>query len=186
MPSPKEVLNDGADFESAGRRALGKGAALIGGTATTKYMRTGGTDVGPNNQTGIGSLRRQTGRLARSLTGARSAQPTPGSLRAAPEGVFDLSPTTGGVRLTYGSEVPYAGVHEDGFSGRVNVHTHTRQQTHVFGRELDSPMTVRVHAHSRMMNMPARPYLEPALGDTIDDIKDIVAEEAKIEIIGES
>jgi len=37
-----------------------------------------------------------------------------------------------------------------------------------------------------MMNMPARPYLEPALGDTIDDIKDIVAEEAKIEIIGES
>ena len=186
MPSPSEVLNDDADFQSAGRRALGKGASLIGASATTKFMRTGGTDVGANQQSGIGSLRRQTGRLARSLTGARSAQPSAGSLRAAPEGVFDLSPTSDGARLTYGSNVPYAAAHEEGFSGRVNVNTHVRQQTHVFGRELSSPITVRVHAHSRMMNVPKRPYLSPALEDTTQQVRDIVAEEANLELgVGE-
>jgi len=183
MPTrPSGLINSNPDMEGAGRQALRKGAALIGAAATTKYMRTGGTNVGPNQQTGIGALRRQTGRLARSLTGARSAQPTPGSIRAAPEGVFDLSPTSNGVRLEYGSEVPYAAAHEYGMSERVNVHTHTRQQTHFFGEELDSPVTVRVHAHSRMMNLPERPYLRPALDDTIDDIKEMVAEEAALQI----
>jgi len=136
MPTrPSGLINGDADLEAAGRRSLGRGAALIGGTATTKYMRTGGTNVGANNQTGPGSLRRQTGRLARSLTGARS------------------------------------------MNERVNVHTHTRQQTHFFGEELDSPITVRVHAHSRMMNLPERPYLGPALEDTEGEIVDIIEEE---------
>jgi len=178
MPTrPSGLINGDADLEAAGRRSLRRGAALIGGTATTKYMRTGGTNVGPNNQTGPGSLRRQTGRLARSLTGARSAQPTAGSIRSAPEGIFDLSPTSSGVRLEYGSKVPYAAAHEYGMNERVNVHTHARQQTHFFGEELDSPITVRVHAHSRMMNLPERPYLGPALEDTEGEIVDIIEEE---------
>ena len=178
MPTrPPGLINGDADMESAGRRALSRGAVLIGGTATTKYMRTGGTNVGPNDQVGPGSLRRQTGRLARSLTGARSAQPTPGSIRSAPEGIFDLSPTSSGVQLTYGSKVPYAAAHEEGLNERVNVHTHARQQTHFFFEELDSPITVRVHAHSRMMNLPERPYLGPALEDTIDQVVDIIEDE---------
>jgi len=183
MPTrPSGLINGDADLQSAGRRSLRRGAALIGGTATTKYMRTGGTNVGPNNQTGPGSLRRQTGRLARSLIGARSAQPTPGSIRSAPEGVFDLSPTSNGVRLEYGSKVPYAAAHEYGISERVNVNTHTRQQTHIFGEELNSPITVRVHAHSRMMNLPERPYLEQALDDTQGEIVDITEEEVTQEL----
>jgi len=188
MPTrPSGLINDSPDMESAGRRALQKGVLKIGAAATTKYMRAGGTNINPpgNDQTGPGSLRRGEGRLARSLTGARSAQPSIGSIRSAPEGIFDLSPTSDGVQLEYGSEVPYAAVHEYGLSQRVNVHTHARQQTHFFGEELDSPITVRVHAHSRMMKMPKRPYLRPALDDVIDDVADIVAVEARNEVFGD-
>lgn len=182
MSRLKDLFNDDADMTAAGRRGLRRAATKIGASATTKYMRFGGTNVGPNQQTGPGSLRRQTGRLARSLIGARSAQPTPESIRSAPEGIFDLTPTSNGVKLTYGSEVPYAGVHEQGFSGTVQVSAHTRQQTHVFGRELDSPISVRVQSHTRRMDVPARPYLSPALEDTKDDIANIIASEVKVEL----
>jgi len=173
VPSDLDRLGDDlgdTDFRAVAREVLGDAAAQIGSAATTKFMRTGGTGVGANNQSGPGTLRRQTGRLARSLTGARSAQGSAGSIRAAPEGVFDLSPTAQGVKLTYGSEVPYAAVHEYGFSGRVQVPQHTREQTHAFGREM-APQTVTVRAHSRQMNIPERPYLLPALRDSLDDVE---------------
>jgi phage gpG-like protein len=104
-------------------------------------------------------------------------------MRSAPEGIFDLSPTSNGVQLEYGSKVPYAAAHEYGMNERVNVHTHARQQTHFFGEELDSPITVRVHAHSRMMNIPERPYLGPALEDTEGEIVDIIEEEVTQELL---
>jgi len=174
VPSDLDRLGDDlgdTDFRAVAREVLGDAAARIGGTATTKFMRSkAGTGGGPNNQTGPGSLRQQTSRLARSLRGNRSAQGSAGSIRAAPEGVFDLSPTAQGVKLTYGSKVPYAAVHEYGFSGTVQVSQHTRRQTHAFGREI-APQTVTVRAHSRQMNIPERPYLLPALRDSLDDVE---------------
>jgi len=38
-------------------------------------------------------------------------------------------------------------------------------------------MTVRVHAHSRMMNIPERPFLGPALDDVIDEVVEITEQE---------
>jgi phage gpG-like protein len=169
-PRPSDVVGSPSEFEAAAQRTLSRGGALIGGTSTTKYMRSGGTNVGANNQTGPGSLRRQTGRLARSLLDKPND-------RAASEGIFKITTGQDSARLEYGSEVPYAAAHEYGLSERVNVNTHVRQQTHVFGKKLDNPMTVRVHAHSRMMNIPERPFLGPALEDVIDEVVEITEQE---------
>jgi len=179
---------EGTDLKEVGRSILGKSAALIGGTATTKYMRSGGTGASVrNSRRGEGTLRRRTGRLARSLTGARSAQLSPDVLRAAPEGIFDLSPTSTGVRLTYGSEVPYAAIHEyeSGFASSVQmVSQHTRTMEEGFGPEENYPMEVTVRAHSRRMFMPKRPYLGPALEDQIDEVRSIAEGELVDAIFG--
>ena len=174
-PRPSDALNSDADLDSAARRALQQAGPLIGGSAGRKFMREGGTNVGPNNQTGEGTLRKQTGRLVRSLIGTRQD-------RGAAEGIFDISPVADGQRLTFGSNVPYAAVHEYGFSGTVQVPAHQREQTHVFGTELDSPRTVQVSAHSREMTMPERPYLRPALRDQTDEIVGIVEDEVAKEL----
>lgn len=173
-PRPGDVVGD-PDLSDAAQRALTKGGGLIGGTATTKYMRTGGTNTGPNNQTGPGSLRRATGRLARSLLDKPND-------RAASEGIFKITRTQGGASLEYGSEVPYAAAHEHGLDDTVQVSAHQRTQTHVFGRELNEPLTVQVSAHQRHMQMPERPYLGPALEDVIDDVVEIVERETLQEL----
>jgi len=58
--------------------------------------------------------------------------------------------------------VPYAAVHEFGFSGSVNIRSYQRTMTTVFGRLVD-PRKVTIGAHSRKMRIPARPYLRPAV-----------------------
>jgi len=180
----RETVGD-TDWREVGREILSQAAAQVGGSAVSKFMRTGGTGAPiANNQRGPGTLRRRTGRLARSLTGARSAQTSASALRGAPEGVFDLSPTQNGVRLTYGSEVDYAAVHEYGTSQTVSVNQHTRRQTQAFGRELDEPQQVTVRAHSRQMNMPERPYLRPALKEKLGKVEEIAETEALRAIVG--
>lgn len=170
-PRPSDVLAEDPDMKGAARRILSKAAVQIGSTATNKYMRESGPTQAPNTQTGPGSLRIQQSRLARSLRGASFD-------RAAPEGVFDLSPTNSGAKLTYGSEVPYAAVHEYGLSGSVQVSAHQRTMTEGFGPSTNYPLTVQVSAHQRNMQMPKRPYLEPALEDKMDDVVEMAEEEA--------
>ena len=97
----------------------------------------------------------QTGRLRRSITA---------NFEGAGTGTF---------RALVGTNVQYARVHELGFNGTVKVPAHTvkahqRTQTMAFGKLLKAPMTVTVRDHvvkesSREMNMPARPFLRPAL-----------------------
>jgi hypothetical protein len=58
--------------------------------------------------------------------------------------------------------VPYAWVHEFGFRGSVRVPAHQRMQRQAFGRPID-PRAVDVREHSRMMEIPPRPYLRPAI-----------------------
>lgn len=181
---PKDVLAEDPDFEGAARRILQQAAQLIGGRATTKYMRTGGTNVSMrNDRAGPGSLRRQTGRLARSLIGARASQ------LGGTEGVFDLSPTNNGVRLTYGSKVPYAAIHEYGGQQTVTP----RQRRFFWGKYYSTRLASRFEeggtlstraeswkamALSETLNFPERPYLRPALEDSKEQIVDIAETEA--------
>jgi len=165
---PSDVLNDDPDMRGAARRILANAGAQVGGTARSKYMRSGGTgDIGPNTQTGPGSLRRQTSRLERSL----SDKPFD---RNAPEGVFDLTPTQDGAKLTYGSEVPYAATHE--YGDRRSVTSKQRRFFWAKYSETDKDKW-KAMALSETLDYPKRPYLEPALDDTMDDVKEMAEEE---------
>jgi phage gpG-like protein len=57
--------------------------------------------------------------------------------------------------------IPYAAVHEFGFKGSVNVASHRRGVSNV-------------SAHTRMMNIRARPYLRPAVKSVRKEIIEIV------------
>lgn len=69
------------------------------------------------------------------------------------------------VGVLFGTNVEYAARHELGFRGRESVPAHTRLIKQAFGRALKMPKTVNVRAHSRNINLPARPFLQPALAD---------------------
>lgn len=55
-----------------------------------------------------------------------------------------------------GTNVRYAPIHEFGFEGLVNIGAHTRK---AFGR------IINVRSHGRRVNLPARPFLRPAIND---------------------
>lgn len=78
------------------------------------------------------------------------------------------------VKVSTGSNVAYAAVHQFGFWGRVNVPGHTRRITQAFGRTLANPKTVNVKPFSRQMFIPARPYMpmeiEEIGGSDVEDI----------------
>lgn len=58
-----------------------------------------------------------------------------------------------------GSALVYAGVHQDGFSGSVQIPAHTRLITQAFGKLLKSGVYQSVGAFTRQMEMPKREYL---------------------------
>lgn len=57
------------------------------------------------------------------------------------------------------TNVPYAAAQHFGVNDTVQVSTHTRTMTHIFGKELEEPKKVEVSAHKRQMRIPARPFL---------------------------
>jgi phage gpG-like protein len=121
------------------------------GGATTSYMIDAPGAKGNNPNFGVGTLRRISGRLSRSLIGGE-------------ESIFNVNVTSDGVSVEMGSKTPYAGVHEFGFQGNVTVPSHTRRITQAFGRSI-APKDVAVSAHNRFMNVSARPYLAPQMKD---------------------
>ncbi|OUS51464.1 phage virion morphogenesis protein [Shewanella sp. SACH] len=62
-------------------------------------------------------------------------------------------------QVRIGSPLPYAAVHQDGFSGAVQVDAHTRLITQAFGKALAFPVYQSVGAFSRLMNIPQREFL---------------------------
>lgn len=62
--------------------------------------------------------------------------------------------------------IPYAAIHEFGFKGLVEVRNHLRRGANV-------------RAHSRNINVPARPYLRPAVTKHKDLIINILRAAAK-------
>jgi hypothetical protein len=136
----------------------------ISGASTTGFMIDAPGAKGRNPNTGIGSLRRITGRLSRSVIGAGN------------EGLFEVDISPDAVRVSIGSKVPYAAAHEFGFNGSVNVPSHTRRITQAFGRDI-TPRSVQVRSFVRAMNIPARPYLEPAIDSQLDWLADWLSKE---------
>lgn len=58
-----------------------------------------------------------------------------------------------------GTNVIYAGVHNDGFNGQVSVPAHVRTVNSIFGRPLSGGLSYRVGAFQRHMVMPKRQFL---------------------------
>lgn len=71
--------------------------------------------------------------------------------------VVDRPPEANAVE--WGSNREYAGVHQFGFTGSVQVPAHTRVVRKIFGRPTKAPVVQSVRAHARKMDIPARPYL---------------------------
>ena len=62
-------------------------------------------------------------------------------------------------KVRIGSALVYSGVHQDGFSGAVQVPSHTRLITQAFGKALRSGVYQTVGAFSRQMAIPQRQFL---------------------------
>jgi len=149
----------------------------IGAIAVSRYMRDAGkaagrgdTTLGPNR---TDTLRIVTGRLSRSLTGARTDRGAPESINR----VRRIEDTA--VQLVKGSKVPYAEVHERGFQGAVDVRPHRRTMKQGFGPDSLYPMEVVVGRHTRQMDIPARPFLSPAVEDYRPQLQEKAAEEIR-------
>lgn len=123
----------------------------ITGSSVSDYMVDSPNAVGRNENKGIGTLRRITGALSRTLLDLRN-----------PESVYEVNFSGNSVKITIGSEKVYAAIHEFGFTGQVSIPAHTRTITQAFGREI-APTQVNVSSYMRDMNIPARPYLAPAI-----------------------
>lgn len=94
-----------------------------------------------------------------------------------------------GVRGKIGTNVVYARAHEKGFRGAVSVRAHTRKvkSRNVYGAERRVSKSGKAYAkkvvaatglafvkgHTRRMNLPARPFLRPAIEDNFNRFRDI-------------
>ena len=170
----KEVQNLADQIEPILRSHADIARVRIARSATTRYMKDSGAtspqaprELGGNPATGEGTLRIVSSRLARSLVGAQSG--------ANREMILETESKNGVFELIFGSDVPYAGVHEDGFTGEVRIPEHTRRITQAFGRQIE-PKTVTVSAHSKKMNIQPRPYLSPALESELSGIQSDLAD----------
>jgi len=140
----------------------------VSGSSTTGFMVDAPGAKGRNPNVGVGTLRRISGRLSRSLIGAVG--------NSGNESIYEVSITPDSVNVQMGSATPYAAVHEFGFSGSVNVPAHTRKITQAFGRDI-TPRSVNVRSHIRLANIPARPYLSPAIESQTEWLADWLANE---------
>lgn len=134
------------------RKASPKMFRAVSRRSISEFMRNAGIGAGPRSATDGGPLRIVSGRLARSLRGART--------RGTAESVRRIEIRRRRATLEFGTSVPYGAVHEYGFLGTVSVRAHQRG-----GKS--------VRSHQRRMNIPKRAYLEPAGARAIDEINRI-------------
>jgi phage gpG-like protein len=73
------------------------------------------------------------------------------------------------IRLRVGSfGVPYAAIHEFGYQGPQTVPAHRRMMSIAFGKPMKNPRKVNISAHIRQQNIPARPFVRPAIKSSSD------------------
>lgn len=203
MADLRDVSNDMArlqdNLDGLAQQLLSAASARIAARATGTYMSQsrGG---GPTRHVSIGPLRIVSGRLARSLTGARftsgmsqfrggdfTLRPTGVGFRSAPlartrvnitgasEGINQIERTGSGWRLTKGSRVPYAAIHEFGGSIRITP----RMRRFFWARFMETEdrlwkalaLTKKTHIH-----IPERSYLRAALRDELPRIQEMAQE----------
>lgn len=147
--------------------------ARIAARSRQEYMRDAGftTPPFPPRKKRSGPLRLLSGRLERSLRGSMH--------RGRNEHVSEINSTKEGVKITYGTRTPYAHVHEEGFIGQVQIPAHQRTIVQAFGRPLSGKKTVNVSAHTRFMVIPARPFLNPATDDKMEELEEWLAGETQ-------
>ena len=134
----------------------------ISARASTEFMKPGAkvrsaeerAQFYPNPRTGVGTLRRMSGRLVSSITGT--------DFRGDREEIFNVKITGSTVEIEKGTKTPYAGAHEYGFTGSVTVPAHERTITQAFGRPIE-PKKVQVRSYIMNQNISPRPYLKPAI-----------------------
>jgi phage virion morphogenesis protein len=61
--------------------------------------------------------------------------------------------------VSWGTNVAYAGVHQNGYQGSQRVRGHQRLVRQVFGKRLRAAVRANVRPFSRMMRIEARPFL---------------------------
>jgi len=76
--------------------------------------------------------------------------------------------------VAVGSDLPYARLRELGFQGSESVKAYLREIRQVFGRPV-TPHPIAVRPFTRNVDVPARPYLAPALEAAGQDLSDAVA-----------
>ena len=161
-------LRDSGDAVDFLRDILNRGGRIIGSKTVNRFMRDTGPTSKPNRLGGRGSLRVQTGRLARSYLQTRGRIADTGGSGESIARIVRIDELGG--TLVKGSKVPYAPVHELGYRGVQQVPAHQRTITQAFGRQLDSPQTVKVSPHQRAMNLPARPHLMPGMNAAAPEV----------------
>jgi phage gpG-like protein len=123
-----------------------------------------------------GELRREVIRLSIEVQASVKADKLTGQVLHVRTGTLRRSinrridETLSGVTATVGTNVKYAGVHEYGFSGTVNIKAHIRKITQAFGRPLAAPTIANVRAHTASRNLPARSFLRSTLADKAQHI----------------
>lgn len=150
-----------------GRKILQRSQQRVSQTVAQTYMQR--DTIGPRKQGDNGPLRIQTGRLVRSLTGAREGT------RGRQEGISDVQPSgNSSIRLTFGSRVPYAATHEYG-----DTRTVTEGMRAFFWAKHAETQEDRwkAMALSETLTYPERSYLRTALDDNRPTIRRIVEEE---------
>ena len=101
-----------------------------------------------------------------------------GNLRA--RILYRVTQTKDSAVLEVGSfGVPYAAIHEFGYKGPQSVPAHQRFMSIAFGRAMKNPRKVDISAHIRQQNIPARPYVRPALQKHQNFILDIIRQIGK-------
>lgn len=149
-------------MEASVRKRVPKIYARLSAVTSGKYMRQA-PGKGPRSPSDSGPLRIVSGRLVRSI----NANETTGIGR---ESVRHFTWEGNSGLIRYGSSTPYAPAHEYGFFGRVAVSAHTRKDG------------TSVSPHVTLMNIPARPYLAPALAESEQFAADTI-EEAVMEAL---
>lgn len=144
-----------------GKKTLRIASTVIGQQATENYMRDA-KGQGRRAKVDRGPLRIQSGDLARSLRAGANAGSNPEAI----ERIEQLGATK--FRLTKGSRVEYAAIHE--YGGTVNPSVTDRMRSFAWAKYGETGMDVfkgiALTQKSQLdVFIPARPYLRPAATD---------------------
>lgn len=86
---------------------------------------------------------------------------------------FSHDASGSGVR--WGTNVPYAAIHQFGFDDTILVSAHDRKVTKLFGIELGEERTIHIPMHTAHMFMPPRPFVGLSAADNAMIEETIVA-----------